>query len=104
MRFFILRELRLDAIGHFFRGVLLIESFQPPLNKVFNPTYLITNPIAYHLELPKKLRTQFKGMTAMNGTNMKDALTHFIEWYVGKRPNLPQNKLLKQGAEWTNQD
>lgn len=82
----------------------LIESFQPPLNRVFNPTYLITNPIAYRLELPKKLRTQFKGMTAMNGTNMKDALIHFIEWYVGKRPNLPQNKILKQSTEWTKQD
>ena len=52
--------------------------------------------VAYRLELPDGLRTQFKGMTAMNGTNMKDALIHFIEWYVGKQ-QLPENKLLNVG-------
>jgi hypothetical protein len=60
--------------------------------------------VAYRLELPEELRTQFKGMTAMNGTNMKDALVNFVEWYVGKRPNPPQNKLLKQSTEWTKED
>ncbi|MGB7380955.1 MAG: hypothetical protein WA959_30940 [Rivularia sp. (in: cyanobacteria)] len=53
--------------------------------------------VAYRLELPDGLRTQFKGMTAMNGTNMKDALIHFIEWYVGKQQLPPENKLLNVG-------
>ena len=61
--------------------------------------------VAYRLELPDELRTQFKGMTAMNGTNMKDALIHFIEWYVGKRQTPPINKLFKQeGDQWTKED
>jgi hypothetical protein len=57
--------------------------------------------VAYRLELPDELRTQFKGMTAMNGTNMKDALIHFIEWYVGKRQQPPINKLVNQEvSQW----
>jgi hypothetical protein len=61
--------------------------------------------VAYRLELPDELRTQFKGMTAMNGTNMKDALIQFIEWYVGKRQQPPINKLVNQEAnQWTKED
>ncbi|WP_255348454.1 hypothetical protein [Calothrix sp. PCC 6303] len=37
----------------------------------------------------------------MNGTNMKDALIHFIEWYVGKRQQPPINKLVNQEvSQW----
>ncbi len=76
----------------------LIDWFKPPLNRLVASTSRSKSDVsAYRLELPDALRTQFKGMTAMNGTNMKDALIHFIEWYVGKQQLPPENKLLNVG-------
>ncbi|MGB3655014.1 MAG: hypothetical protein WBA41_27935 [Rivularia sp. (in: cyanobacteria)] len=76
----------------------LIDWFKPRLNRLVASTSRSKSDVsAYRLELPDGLRTQFKGMTAMNGTNMKDALIHFIEWYVGKQQLPPENKLLNVG-------
>ena len=48
--------------------------------------------VEYRFEMPESLRLRFKADTTLNGTNMKEVLLSFIEWYVGDRENLPQNK------------
>ncbi len=45
--------------------------------------------VEYRFDLPESLRIRFKSETTLNGTNMKEALLEFIEWYVGNRDNPP---------------
>ena len=45
--------------------------------------------VEYRFDLPESLRIRFKSETTLNGTNMKEALLGFIEWYVGDRDNPP---------------
>ena len=53
--------------------------------------------VEYRVLLPDSMRQRFKGMTAMNGTNMKDVLLDFIAWYIGDRKEPPENKHLQKG-------
>jgi len=48
--------------------------------------------VEYRFEMPELLRLRFKSETTLNGTNMKEALLSFIEWYVGDRENPPERK------------
>jgi hypothetical protein len=48
--------------------------------------------VEYRFEMPESLRLRFKAETTLNGTNMKEAILGFIEWYVGDRENPPQRK------------
>lgn len=45
--------------------------------------------VEYRFEMPQSLRLRFKAETTLNGTNMKEAILGFIEWYVGDRENPP---------------
>ena len=48
--------------------------------------------VDYRFEMPESLRLQFKVATTINGTNMKEVLLEFIEWYVGERENPPDRR------------
>lgn len=48
--------------------------------------------VEYRFEMPKSLRLRFKSETILNGTNMKEALLGFIEWYVGDKDNPPERQ------------
>jgi hypothetical protein len=48
--------------------------------------------VEYRFEMPQSLRLRFKAETTLNGTNMKEAILGFIEWYVGDKENPPQPK------------
>ncbi|MDV2994944.1 MAG: hypothetical protein N4J56_004598 [Chroococcidiopsis sp. SAG 2025] len=48
--------------------------------------------VEYRFEMPQSLRLRFKAETTLDGTNMKEAILGFIEWYVGDRENPPQPK------------
>lgn len=47
--------------------------------------------VEYRFEMPEKLRQRFKAATSLEGTNMKEAILGFIEWYVGDKENPPEN-------------
>lgn len=48
--------------------------------------------VDYRFEMPESLRLRFKVATTINGTNMKEALLEFIEWYVGDRDDPPDRR------------
>lgn len=48
--------------------------------------------VEYRFEMLQSLRLRFKAETTLNGTNMKEAILGFIEWYIGDRENPPQPK------------
>lgn len=48
--------------------------------------------VEYRFDLPESLRLRFKVATTINGTNMKEALLEFIEWYIGERENPPDRR------------
>lgn len=48
--------------------------------------------VEYRFDLPESLRLSFKVATTINGTNMKEVLLEFIEWYVGDRENPPDRR------------
>lgn len=48
--------------------------------------------VDYRFEMPESLRLRFKVATTINGTNMKEVLLEFIEWYVGERENPPDRR------------
>lgn len=52
--------------------------------------------VEYRFEMPESLRLRFKAETTLNGTNMKEALLGFIEWYVGDTDNPPARKQQRQ--------
>lgn len=52
--------------------------------------------VEYRFDMPESLRLRFKAETTLNGTNMKEALLGFIEWYVGDRENPPPRKQSKR--------
>ena len=52
----------------------------------------VQREVEYRFEMPQSLRLRFKAETTLNGTNMKEAILGFIEWYVGDRENPPQPK------------
>lgn len=55
--------------------------------------------VEYRFEMPASLRLRFKAETTLNGTNMKEALLGFIEWYVGDRENPPENSQPQLGRK-----
>ncbi len=48
--------------------------------------------VEYRFEISESLRVRFKAEATLNGTNMKEALLGFIEWYVGDRDAPPVRK------------
>lgn len=48
--------------------------------------------VEYRFEMPESLRLRFKAESTLNGTNMKEALLGFIEWYVGDTDAPPARK------------